>query len=91
MNLSEADYMKILKYIASKSGQKVVKHNGFIYVVAKDTIVNDSHLRIYRSTLTAKTYFNYIHAKVIMQVEYYSNSLWLLSPEELLVQADLEQ
>ena len=93
MDLSEADYMKILEYIVSKDSQKAVKYKGLIYVVSKDAVMEDLYLRAYRSAPTAKKYFENVRSH-LSNLGYSSRQHahyfpWLLSPEELIVQADL--
>lgn len=75
MNLSEADYIKVIKYIASTIHRKVVRHNGVIGIVPLSVTV-PFNVNAYTMYPTAKEFFKRHHAFAPKALRYNVGDDW---------------
>ena len=73
--MSEADYIKVIKYIASMIHQKVVRYNGVIGIVPLSVTV-PFNVNVYTMYPTAKEFFTKLHDFAPKALRYNMGNDW---------------
>ena len=73
--MSEADYIKVIKYIASMIHHKVVRYNGVIGIVPLSVAV-PFNVNAYTMYPTAKEFFTRLHDFALVALRYNMGDDW---------------